>query len=156
VANGNGVFVCGTATIGGTTAGAGNVISGNLGAGINAGDNSVVQGNLIGTDATGETTVGTDGKSLGNATGIVTGGPVLIGGTDAADRNVISGNGTGISVDAAGAVIQGNYTRHRHHGQPGAGQPHGNRLLRRGRRRHDRRHGGRRAERDLRKLLHRN
>ncbi len=88
----------------------GNVISANL-YGISFVNNGpvVVQGNLVGTDATGKTTTGTDGKSLGNAQeGISGNGPATIGGTTAAARNVISGNGTGIDP-GLGDVIEGNY-----------------------------------------------
>src|SRR5262249_48681787 len=46
-------------TVGGTVAGAGNVISGNNGAGVSAtgGSNILVAGNLVGTDATGTVSV---------------------------------------------------------------------------------------------------
>jgi hypothetical protein len=85
----------------------GNVISGditNFGIQIAEGSGSVVQGNLIGTDVTGT-------RTLGNYVGIAAAVPCLIGGTCAADRNVISGNDyVGIIVDGpGGAVIQGNY-----------------------------------------------
>jgi hypothetical protein len=90
-------------TIGGTAPGAGNLISGNA-VGINAtnfksGPLPVIQGNLIGTDATGT-------QALGNYIGINTDGPFLIGGTTPSTRNIISGNYVGIS---GGGVIEGNY-----------------------------------------------
>ncbi len=115
-------------TIGGTATGAGNVISSNLGGGIEfeAVDdvNNLVQGNRIGTNAAGTSTTGADGKSLGN-----TGFGVLlyqaasntIGGTAAGAGNIISGTldqpggypgtgyGVGIGVPSAvNNVIQGN------------------------------------------------
>ncbi|QEH31992.1 Large cysteine-rich periplasmic protein OmcB precursor [Aquisphaera giovannonii] len=102
------------ATVGGTTAAARNVISGNAGGGINSfvvGDNGheLIQGNYIGVDVTG-------GKALPNgATGVRIAGPTnnTIGGTTAAAANVISGNGKdGIEFTvgtAAGTVVQGNY-----------------------------------------------
>ncbi len=98
-------------TIGGSTAGAGNVIAG-CGYGIflrySASSGSVVQGNFIGTNATGT-------AALPNSTGIwVTASNVTIGGTTPGARNVISGNSTGIEIDdydgaVQGNVVQGNY-----------------------------------------------
>jgi uncharacterized repeat protein (TIGR01451 family) len=101
--------------IGGTAPGAGNVISGNLGNGISSvnalspiATNDTIQGNLVGTDATGT-------KPLGNGQdGIFLSGPtgVLIGGTVAGAGNVISNNGgNGINTypSATGLTIQGNY-----------------------------------------------
>jgi hypothetical protein len=114
VANsGNGVLISDAAgnSVGGTAAGAGNIISanGSMGVeilGIAAASNSV-QGNLIGTDAGG-------GVDLGNAQhGVfVNGAPNnTIGGTTTAARNVISGNGTGVFIQNGGAtgnLVQGN------------------------------------------------
>jgi T5SS/PEP-CTERM-associated repeat protein len=81
-------------TIGGTTSGAGNVISGNLNRGITLdGFNNVVQGNFIGTDVTGL-------NPLGNArTGVEISGPGnTVGGTNSGAANVIAFNG----VDGGG------------------------------------------------------
>src|SRR5262245_20140382 len=103
-------------TIGGTTPAARNLISGNTFNGIvygqaggTGGTNHLVQGNLIGTDATG-------GNAIpGQDKGIETVGPtsnILIGGTTAAARNVVSGNGSyGIRFRGTGAgkVASGNY-----------------------------------------------
>jgi parallel beta-helix repeat protein len=105
-------------TIGGTTAGAGNVISGNGGNGISIVDTfggtlssgTFIQGNYIGTNVAGT-------AALGNAAnGIKVDGSsnTTIGGTTAAARNVISGNAAnGIFIDnggpASGNIIQGNY-----------------------------------------------
>jgi hypothetical protein len=75
-------------TIGGTSAGAGNVISGNAGDGVFLGADNLclVAGNLIGTTATGL-------AALGNGNGIeLWGNNNTIGGTTAAARNIISGN----------------------------------------------------------------
>jgi hypothetical protein len=98
--------------IGGTAAGAGNVISGNASRGISvtgaSASGNVVQGNSIGTDVSGS-------AALGNAaTGIAIMSPnTLIGGTTPSARNVISGNGiNGISIvgsAATGVMVQGNY-----------------------------------------------
>ncbi len=102
--------------IGGAVAGAGNVISGNGqfgvweygGGGVTA-DNTVIEGNLIGTDAAGT-------AALGNGSGgieITDGSGNTIGGTSVATRNVISGNiGCGVYLQTANAtdtLIEGNY-----------------------------------------------
>ena len=92
--------------IGGTVPAARNVISGNgVGVVIQSGANQLVQGNFIGTDATGL-------NALPNGTGVdVRSSDNLIGGTTAGARNVISGSiGNGISVsNSTGNRIQGNY-----------------------------------------------
>jgi hypothetical protein len=114
VAAGNGGFyaidcTAGGITIGGTAAGAGNVISGNSGNGIQfqgSGTGDVVQGNYIGTDVTAT-------KALANrGNGILVQGPggVLIGGTIPGARNIISGNGvTGVTIYTASDLIEGNF-----------------------------------------------
>ena len=102
-------------TIGGTEPGAGNVIAGNTSHGILvASGATTIQGNLVGTDATGTTALSNSyGVWVGNPISAVeVPGAVLIGGTDPAARNVISGNTTGVRVDranAAGVTIQGNH-----------------------------------------------
>ncbi len=83
--------------IGGPTAGEGNLISGNGDNGIYiAGSDNEVYGNYIGTNAAGT-------ASLANQTGIrvVDGIENLIGGTNASQRNVVSGN------DAWGILLLG-------------------------------------------------
>lgn len=99
----------------------GNVISANLYSGIHlyAATNNTIQDNLIGTDASGHETI--DPISLmptfgNNADGVTIDADSagnLIGGTTAADRNVISGNwGNGVGVVAAGPAtnfVEGNY-----------------------------------------------
>jgi hypothetical protein len=103
--------------IGGTNAGAGNVISGNLGNGIlMRGSNVVsntVQGNFIGTDATGMNALPNIVAGVTIDTGSSSN---LIGGTVAGARNVISGNNSyldyGVIVansGTSGNLIQGNY-----------------------------------------------
>jgi parallel beta-helix repeat protein len=96
-------------TIGGTAAGSGNVISGNLGVGLNvAGDDTLIQGNLIGTSANGK-------AAVPNAGGLsVVGVGNLIGGLTPEARNVISGNeggGLGVfpAVSGAANLIEGNF-----------------------------------------------
>lgn len=94
-------------TVGGTTAGAGNLISGNGGNGIEIygpdASGNLVQGNFIGTNASGTAKIGNhdDGVNIGDANGGHT-----IGGTALAARNIISGNGTGVHIVAYGTVLQ--------------------------------------------------
>src|SRR5262249_11418462 len=97
-------------TIGGTAAGAGNVISGN-GRGVWISDpgtsGNVVQGNYIGTDATGTAALGNVNDGVRIETG-ASGNP--IGGSAADAGNVISANlGNGISVNFDGNLVQGNF-----------------------------------------------
>ena len=91
--------------IGGTAAGAGNLISGNRDDGIfTTGASTTIQGNLIGTDVT-----GTD--AIPNWRGIQAMGPnMLIGGLVAGARNLISANHiTGVKIQGDGSKLQGNY-----------------------------------------------
>jgi plastocyanin len=97
-------------TIGGTTSGAGNVISGNTGAGITTDSSTsgtLIQGNDIGTNAAGTAAVanGGDGIDLASADN-------TIGGSVSGAANVISGNtGNGVSLNGASAtgnVVAGN------------------------------------------------
>ena len=117
-----GIFLNGAAdnTIGGTSSGAGNVISGNTGVGLFLfGPNStgnLVAGNLIGLDATGSRIATASGQSLGNANfGVQVGDAPSnsIGGSTPGARNVISGNRqAGIDLSGSGAsgtVIRGNF-----------------------------------------------
>jgi hypothetical protein len=99
--------------IGGTVPGAGNVISGNEREGVSiifdfvgTASENLVRGNLIGTDVTGT-------RAIRNEVGILIAGVRgnTIGGTSAAARNVISGNGTGMTLggDAMANTVLGNY-----------------------------------------------
>jgi hypothetical protein len=105
--NGYGVSLGGSDnTIGGTTAGAGNLVSGNAqhGVSIGFGHGNRIEGNYIGTDWTGT-------APLGNTTGVSVSGPNLVGGTAAEDRNLISGNrGDGVVISfGSGTQVEGNY-----------------------------------------------
>ena len=103
-------------TIGGTTAGAGNLISGNSSAGVLIQDgaqpalDNLVIGNKIGTDITGTAALPNQGDGLDLFASNNT-----IGGTSPADLNLISANqGNGINISeitnpANNNVIQGNY-----------------------------------------------
>ena len=103
--NALGILVSGTtsqALIGGTSAAARNVISGNIGFGIEVNGSpttpaTTIQGNFIGLAADGTT-------ALGNVpAGIkITNGAVQIGGTTAGARNVISANVQGVAFSNSG------------------------------------------------------
>lgn len=115
---GDGISIDGASAseIGGTVAGQGNLIAGNVGNGLSITDSwggsgapwTLVQGNSIGTDAGAAAAVpnGGHGILLDN------GDAVQIGGADAAAGNVISGNlGDGIHIDSISTSvdIQGSF-----------------------------------------------
>ncbi len=84
-----------------------NVISGNTDAGIELDrtDGTVVYGNLIGTDATGQNAVGNEVRGIAAAQST----NLQIGGSNAGEGNVISGNlASGILLDADGSDVEGN------------------------------------------------
>ncbi len=104
ISNRNGITVGSAgATIGGTSAGAGNVISGNVDEGIDIEASCLVEGNLIGTNEAGTNVVA-------NINGIIVGSAgATIGGTSAGAGNVISGNvRDGIEIDGAPCLVEGN------------------------------------------------
>ena len=108
----SGIWMSGASgnTIGGIAPGARNVISGNLVdgiTGIGSSDN-LIQSNYVGTDASGSFAIGNgeDGVYLQD------GSNNTVGGTTAAARNVLSGNGwSGLTFFGTGSdnVAQGNY-----------------------------------------------
>jgi hypothetical protein len=115
--------------VGGTVPGARNVISANPYGGIvmqvSGTFGNVIQGNYIGTDATGSFSIPNDnaGIALFDRTN-----NNLIGGMTPGARNVISGNGLGIAFNSSstgpmGNIIQGNYI-----GLSADGKPLGNRV----------------------------
>jgi hypothetical protein len=93
-------------TIGGTTPGSRNVVSGNGGYGIrfHAGTNLAVTGNFVGTDVTGTAPLGN-----GNYGIFAESNNVTIGGAAAGAGNVVSANAAdGMSINGASITIQGN------------------------------------------------
>jgi hypothetical protein len=102
-------------TIGGATAGAGNVISGNAGNGIDlvgsGTSNDLVQGNIVGLNAAGNSAI----PNVASYGVFIRAGATnnTIGGTTTAARNILSGNGyAGVGIyDGAtsGNLVQGNY-----------------------------------------------
>jgi CSLREA domain-containing protein len=102
--------------VGGTDPGAGNLISGNGQHGINitdggggvSGGNNIIEGNLIGTDATGTAALG----NTQNGIEIENSPDNIIGGIEVGARNVLSGNDSGVQIDgetASGNVVLGNF-----------------------------------------------
>lgn len=108
-------------TIGGTTPAARNVISGNVGSGVDIvgtlgapATGNLVQGNFIGTDVTGKSANGNGRFGAFAQVGAVQvsgGNANTIGGASAAARNVISGNGAGVDIRNGGEhnTVQGNF-----------------------------------------------
>ena len=75
-------------------------------------DNNIIMGNIIGLNATGTAALGNGTHGVWSLTGgDGTVSNTTIGGTTAAERNVISGNASdGVSMNnASGTVIQSNY-----------------------------------------------
>ena len=111
---GDGVTINGVAgnTIGGTDAGAGNLLSGNAqgGVGLNGpgADSNLIQGNFIGTSASGLATLGNNYSGIT----IFAGSSNLVGGTLTSARNIISANklsGVYITTNSVGNRVQGNF-----------------------------------------------
>ncbi len=116
--SGNGVIIHNGSynQIGGATAGAGNVIAANRGHGIliqavsgYTATANLVQGNLIGLDATGLTPL----PNSNNGVAIYNASQNTIGGTTAGARNIIAGNaGNGVEIQAGeGGAAEGNHVQ---------------------------------------------
>jgi hypothetical protein len=112
-----GIYVLGGAhnnLIGGTNAGEGNIVSGNVSEGIYIADpgttNNVVLGNRIGTDVSGTNSVPNGFTGVGIWNGAQNN---FIGGTNAGAGNLISGNGgNGVSLgdtNTSGNLVRGNF-----------------------------------------------
>jgi hypothetical protein len=102
-------------TIGGSTAGTGNVISGNSANGVRlSASGNFIRGNYVGTNAVG---TGALGNGLGGISLTMGAASNTIGGTSPGARNVISANAGPLSTSGgvmianadAGNVVQGNY-----------------------------------------------
>jgi hypothetical protein len=112
-----GVSMWGDTLLGGSTPDLRNVISGFQTAVLvaNSGGGSIL-GNYIGTDITGT-------LKIGNSTGISIAAnlPTQVGGVNADDGNVVSGNSTGISLESAstGTTVKGNFIGTRKDGTTG-------------------------------------
>ncbi len=96
--------------VGGTSAAARNVVSGNFrGFEVIIGSNgNKIQGNYVGTDASGTQDLGNESEGVE----ILTSTDNVVGGTSAAARNVISGNDDGVAlggIEVGGNDIRGNY-----------------------------------------------
>ncbi len=96
--------------IGGTSLGAGNLISGNDSSGVEINDSTgtLVQGNLIGLDQTGTRAIGNTGAGVLIDNGSISS---TVGGVVAGARNFISGNAEGVMVtgsSTAGTLVAGN------------------------------------------------
>ncbi len=92
-------------TIGGTGANDGNVLSdnGDEGVSIDGAIGTLVVGNYIGTDATGTVAIGNGGDGVAIQFGAVNS---TVGGTTAAERNVIAGNGSNSANGLANVRIR--------------------------------------------------
>jgi titin len=102
------LYVADGNTVGGTTTGARNVISGNHDNGLKlVGNQNIVQGNFVGTDVTGTIDLSNFGYGV-----FVHWHNNTIGGSASGARNLVSGNNVGgilIDYDSEGNVVQGNY-----------------------------------------------
>jgi hypothetical protein len=124
--------------IGGTTAGAGNVVAGNFSDEIEINGfgsvGNIVKGNLIGTNAAGIQLI----TSSGNGIALYAARNNIIGGPEAGARNVITGSSSGVfptgngivlSLAASGNVIKGNYIGPNITGQGWGNEFHGIRIF---------------------------
>ena len=109
---GIGISASASNIIGGTTAAERNIISGNTSGGLSISSsgatNNVVKGNFIGTNVSGTSPIGNGGHGVELA---LTASNNLIGGTTAAERNIISGNSEGVIFisGAANNQVKGNF-----------------------------------------------
>jgi hypothetical protein len=105
----NGIMIAPGSTnnlIGGASAAARNVVSGNtfVGISVNSASNQI-KGNFIGTNAAGTAAIPTGINGIEVSAGSTNN---LIGGTGVGEGNLISGNSTGINISAVGTTVQGN------------------------------------------------
>ncbi|MDB5273298.1 MAG: hypothetical protein JWO58_1665 [Chitinophagaceae bacterium] len=103
-----------TPTIGGTAAGESNTVSGNTWDGIQmeSASNATIQGNFIGTNATGTAAIGNGSNGI---SGYTNSSNHLIGGNTVAARNIISGNNVdgihydGVTTACNNLLVKNNY-----------------------------------------------
>jgi hypothetical protein len=94
-------------TVGGTAPAARNLVSGNIGNGIQigVGTGNIVEGDFIGTDVTGTIALANTGPGIA-----ISGSSNLVGGTTVAARNIISGNNRGVTLGNGDSnMVQGNF-----------------------------------------------
>jgi hypothetical protein len=105
IPNTTGVTLTNSGAVGGTGPNEGNIIAANTTQQLTVATGTVVQGNFIGTDATGTLDLGSAAPGI-----MVNSGPATIGGIGTGEGNVIANNRMGgILVDAgAGTSIRGN------------------------------------------------
>src|SRR5882724_2753096 len=79
---------------------------GTIGIVLDAADGNVIQGNFIGTNATGDAVA----SALPGSSGVVAGSDSnTVGGTTPAARNLVSGNSSGVQLAGSGNQVQNNY-----------------------------------------------
>lgn len=114
--SGNAQATCENTTIGGTATGAGNIIAANTGDGIllqNNVNNSIIQGNYIGTNAASSLVLGNGSFGIrinGDTTQSCNG--TVIGGSSPAAANIIGNNtvdGIWLQTNVNNSLIQGNF-----------------------------------------------
>ena len=102
-----------TVTVGGTANADRNIIAGSLSTDIAfaLSNNSKIQNNFIGVDATGAATLFdvTGGGVVGGGVGVIQSDNNTIGGATASARNVIAGTESGLTYQGNNSTIQGNY-----------------------------------------------
>jgi parallel beta-helix repeat protein len=107
--SGIGILGASSITVGGNVANAGNVVSGNTQQGIwmNTSSGTIIQGNTIGLNASGNAAVANGGIGIVLEAGV---SGAQIGGAAALERNLISSNNDGIFINGAdNTTIEGNY-----------------------------------------------
>ena len=79
--------------------------NGSDGIGLNSASGTVIEGNYIGTDQSGEIALG----NTGNGITAISSNSIAIGGTVGAARNIISANADGVFLSGSNDTVQGNF-----------------------------------------------